>query len=574
MKAFAPFLLILLTALLSAQKKESYPPHPDSLKKAGIPEGTVKGPFKLYSDIFPGTERDYWVYVPAQYKADEAACLMVIQDGYGLAKRWNIPTTFDNLIHEKAMPVTLGLFVTPGSVPATSSKTMARRNRSFEYDSLGDRYARFLIEELLPEVEKSYNISSDPNDRAIGGSSSGAICAFTVAWERPDAFRRVFTGVGTFTGLRGGDYYSTLVRKAEPKPIRIFMQDGKNDLNIYAGSWFDANREMLSSLKFGGYDVNHVWGEGGHGSLHSSSLAPDALRWLWRDYPKPIEARPSPDRRLKLLIPGEDWELVSDGHRYTEGPALSPNGEILFTNGASQSIFKIDSKGKTKKFAQSEFKVGGLMYSPDGYLYSTQGGSSQIARYNQNGEEEILFKDAPCNDLVVLANGHIYYTDPKSHRIWHIAPDGTRKIAHEGIENPNGIIASSDQSLIYAADTKGNYVYSFQVQADGSLAYPQPYFWMHTPIDTNVSGADGMTVDNEGNLYVATTLGLQVFDPDGRCHLIISKPQDKKLSNVVFGGPNRDTLYVTSSDKVYKRKIDAIGAVAWEAPLEPFRGKL
>ena len=574
MKRLLPFLLSILAPLCFAQAKESYPPHPDSQMKPGVPEGTVEGPFIFRSDIFPGTERNYWVYVPAQYDESNPTCLMVIQDGLGLAKRWKLPTVFDNLIHEGAMPTTLGLFVSPGQVPARSKQTMERRNRSFEYDSLGDRYARFLIDELIPEVKGKYNISDDPNDRAIAGSSSGAICAFTVAWERPDAFRRVFSAVGTYTGLRGGDYYSTLIRKMEPKPIRVFLQDGRADLNIYAGSWFDANREMLASLQFGGYDVNHVWGDGGHNSLHSASIVADALRWLWRDYPKPIEARPSPNRRLDLLIPGEEWELVSDGHRYTEGPAFSPSGEILFTNAASKSIQKIGSNGKLTRFVQSDFKVGGLMYGPDGYLYATQGGSAQIARYDRNGVEEILFKDAPCNDLVVLANGHLYYTDPKNHRIWHIDPDGNRTIAHEGIENPNGIIASPDQSLIYAADTKSNYVYSFQIQADGSLAYPQPYFWMHTPIDTNVSGADGMTVDNEGNLYVATTLGLQVFDPDGRCHLIISKPQDKKLSNVVFGGPNRDTLYVTSADKVYKRKIDAIGAIPWEAPLEPFRGKL
>ncbi|MDA7640056.1 SMP-30/gluconolactonase/LRE family protein [Opitutaceae bacterium] len=568
------YTLLLTSSLVFAQEKESYPDHPDSILKQGVPTGEVKGPFSFKSDIFPGTVRNYWVYVPSQYSASKPACLMVIQDGLSLAKRWKLPTTFDNLIHEKAMPVTLGLFVTPGSVPATSASTMERRNRSFEYDSLGDRYARFLIEELIPELKQTYNISDDPNDRAIGGSSSGAICAFTAAWERPDAFRRVYSGVGTFTGLRGGDAYAVLIRKMEPKPIRIFLQDGRNDLDIYAGRWWDANQEMLHSLQFAGYDVNHAWGNGGHNSLHSASITPDALRWLWRDYPKPIESGQAPTRRLELLLPGEDWELVSDGHRYTEGPAITPQGEVVFTEGAANSIFKIDSSEKPSLHIKSDFKVGGLMYGPDGYLYSTQGGSNQLVRYDTHGKEEVLFDNAPCNDLVILANGHKYYTDPKNHRIWHISPSGKRSIAHEGIENPNGIIASSDQSLIYAADTKSNFVYSFQVQPDGSLAHGQPYFHMHTPPDTNVSGADGMTVDNEGNLYVATTLGLQVFDPDGRCHFILSKPQNKKLSNVVFGGPNRDTLYVTCTDKVYKRKIDAIGAVPWELPLEPFRGKL
>jgi gluconolactonase len=574
MKSVIIILTFLISSLSYAQVVESYPPHPDSLKKAGVPAGEVKGPFKFESDIFPGTIRDYWIYVPAQYDAKKPACLMVIQDGLALATRWNIPTTFDNLIHENAMPVTLGLFVTPGSVPATSAQTKPRENRSFEYDSLGDRYARFLIEELIPEVKKSYRISDDPNDRAIAGSSSGAICAFTVAWERPDAFRRVFSGVGTFTGLRGGDSYSVLIRKTEPKPIRIFLQDGRNDLDIYAGSWWDANQEILHSFEFSGYDVNHVWGEGRHSSVHSGAIAPDAIRWLWRDYPKPIEALPTPNRRMDLLIPGEDWKLVSDGHTYTEGPAITPKGEVVFTNAASNNIFKIDADGRSSLFIQSKFSPGGLMYGADGYLYSTQGRSSQIVRYDPTGNEEVLFADTPCNDLVVLSNGHKYYTDPKNHRVWHIAPNGEREIAHEGIENPNGIVASPDQSLIYVADTRGNYVYSFVVKPDGSLAYGQPYCRMHTPTDTNASGADGMTVDNRGNVYVATTLGLQVFDQDGRCHLIISKPQNAKLSNVVFGGPNRDVLYVTCTDKVYTRKIKAVGAVPWALPLAPFLGKL
>src|SRR5512133_3096460 len=191
------------------------------------------------SKIFPGTVRDYWVYAPAQYRPEKPACLMVFQDGAGFVKEdgaWRVPAVFDSLIQAGAMPVTIGVFINPGVLPALSANQENRYNRSYEYDSLGGLYARFLLEEILPEVGKHFNISPDPNDRGIAGSSSGGIAAFTAAWNRPDAFRRVLSFIGSYTNLRGGQNYPSLIRKTEPKPLRIFLQDGKNDLNIYSGS--------------------------------------------------------------------------------------------------------------------------------------------------------------------------------------------------------------------------------------------------------------------------------------------------------------------------------------------------
>src|SRR4029434_6438394 len=198
---------------------------------------------------------------------------------------------------KKEMPVTIGVFVAPGVVKATDANAaLDRFNRSFEYDGLGDNYARFLLEELLPEVEtkktsdgRPIRLSRNGNDRAIGGSSSGAICAFTAAWEQPEAFSRVFSAIGTYVGLRGGDRYHTLIRKFEPKPIRIFLQDGSNDNNIYGGDWWMANQTMERALTFAGYEVQHVWGEGGHNGRHGAALFPDAMRWLWKDWPQPVQ---------------------------------------------------------------------------------------------------------------------------------------------------------------------------------------------------------------------------------------------------------------------------------------------
>ncbi|MCA9064935.1 MAG: esterase family protein, partial [Planctomycetaceae bacterium] len=251
------------TAPASAQE-ESYPTPPEAMVHEGVPRGKVDGPFEFRSQLYPGTVREYWIYVPAQYDPAKPPCLMIVQDGMGRAGGWKIPTILDNLIHAGEVPVQLGIFVGHGSVPASNENAQPRFNRSFEYDGLGDRYARFLIEELLPEVRKSYEFSDNPNDRCLAGSSSGAICAFNAAWERPDAFRRVISTVGTYVGLRGGDQFPVLVRKTEPKPLRIFLQDGSNDLDIYGGSWWHANQAMLSALQFSGYDVKHVWGEGGH----------------------------------------------------------------------------------------------------------------------------------------------------------------------------------------------------------------------------------------------------------------------------------------------------------------------
>ena len=256
MKQLAKLLLMLsacglvLTAT-TAMAEEEYKVDPDSLPQEGVPQGQIKGPFTWKSKIFPGTVREYWIYVPAQYDKEKPACVMVVQDGLGRANGWKMPTVFDNLIHKGQMPVTVGIFITPGVVPAPRKGAEDRFNRSFEYDSLGDRYARFLIEEILPEVRKSYNLSDDPNDRAIAGASSGAICAFNVAWERPDQFRRVFSTIGTYTGLRGANEFPVLVRKVEPKPIRVFLQDGSNDLDLFGGSWWVANQDMLAVARRG-----------------------------------------------------------------------------------------------------------------------------------------------------------------------------------------------------------------------------------------------------------------------------------------------------------------------------------
>ena len=282
-----PCLLMLITSTLIAQ--ENYPVDPDSLRQEGVPVGTVTKHRWESTAFFPGTVRDYWIYVPAQYKADTPAAVMIFQDGGGYVNEkgsFKTPIVFDNLIHKGQMPVTIGIFLNPGVLPASEEGAKPRRNRSFEYDSLGNRYASFLLKEILPSVGRQYNLTEDPEKRAIGGISSGGICAWTVAWERPDAFRKVLSHVGSFTNIRGGHVYPAQIRKAEHKPIRVFLQEGENDLDNLFGSWPLANRQMAAALEFAGYDYKFVMGQGGHNSRHGGAILPESLRWLWQDVVK------------------------------------------------------------------------------------------------------------------------------------------------------------------------------------------------------------------------------------------------------------------------------------------------
>ncbi len=263
---------------------EAYETHPDSRERADVPKGTVKQMPSWESHIFSGTKRDWWVYVPAQYKPENPAAVMVFQDGMG--PKDYVPTVFDNLIAKGDIPVTVGIFIQPGILAD------GRANRSFEYDTLSDQYARFLLEEILPEVEKTVKLRHDAASRAISGASSGGICAFTVAWERPDQFSKVLSWIGSFTNIasgktirEGGHNYEALVRKTMPrKPIRVFLQDGANDLDNANGNWPLANQTLAKSLQFAGYDYKFELGQGFHSNRHGRAILPDSLRWLWRDY--------------------------------------------------------------------------------------------------------------------------------------------------------------------------------------------------------------------------------------------------------------------------------------------------
>lgn len=260
----------------------------DSKRQAAVPRGTVTE-HTWTSRIFDRTIRQYWIYVPQQYDPAKPANLIVFQDGHAYVNEegsFRVPVVLDNLIDKGDLPPTIGLFINPGHRPHSGEKDPAEKkwganNRREEYDTLGDRYVTFLVEELLPRVEKKYNISADPRARTIGGISSGGICAFTAAWERPDVFGNVISHVGSFVDVKGGHVYPSLIRKRHPRAIRVFLQAGRHDLNLEWGDWWLANLQMESALAFAGYDYKFVPGDGRHNGSHGGAILPDTLRWVW-----------------------------------------------------------------------------------------------------------------------------------------------------------------------------------------------------------------------------------------------------------------------------------------------------
>jgi enterochelin esterase-like enzyme len=312
-------LLCLALALPAAPTDDVYKLGPDSAPQEGVPQGKVTDWEQLPSEAYPGTLHDFCVYVPAQYDATKPTALMIFQDGQAwlrLTGDYRVPYVFDNLIYRREMPVTIAVFINPGRTPGqpvASQNDWGDRssNRPQEYNALDDKYARVITDELLPVLKARYNLSDQPSDRAIGGASSGAIAAFTVAWHRPDQFSKVLSTIGSFTNIRGGHVYPDLIRQAERKPIRIFLQDGVNDNrgrgrqegNPYNAErdWHAQNRRMVAALTEKGYDVNYTWGIGTHSNKQSGAILPEMLRWLWRDYPRPDD--PHDNRNRTLLAP-------------------------------------------------------------------------------------------------------------------------------------------------------------------------------------------------------------------------------------------------------------------------------
>ena len=568
-------LLLLGVFLPTLLCGEEYTLGPDSQRQPNVPRGTVSQYTWNASKTYPGTTRDYWVYVPAQYKAEKPVCVMIFQDGKGMTDEngsYRVPIVFDNLIQKGDMPVTIGIFINPGVMPAPSQAQRDRYNRSYEYDALGDRYATFLIEEILPEVAKHYKLSKDPDDYAISGSSSGGIAAFNVAWNRPDVFHRVLSFIGSFTNLRGGQDLATLIRKTEPKPLRVFLQDGSADQNNYAGNWFLGNQEIFSALQFAGYESKFVVGTEGHNGKHGGAILPDALRWLWQDYPKPVSKPTQVNERgvYTILEPGKEWELLGEGYHLTADSTVDKDGNIYFTDATHNRIYKIDLNGKIAVWRENTGGAHGLMFGPDGRFYVCQHDRKRIIAYTPDGKESVIADGVQTHHLTVTQRNELYFTEAPTHSVWFVDAKGSKRIVYSGINWPHEVRLSSDQSLLVVNDPHLKWVWSFQIQPDGSVTNGEPFYRLEMPDDSSDTDASGMAFDTEGFLYVGTRFGVQICDQPGRVNTIINKPQGMTggVANLVFGGPNMQWLYMTDGDKMYRRQLKRQGAVPWN-PVKP-----
>ena len=535
---------------------DHYPLGPDSLVHPSVAAGKTFSFAWNDSKIFPGTTRTITVYVPAAYQADKPACVYVGFDGLS----FHAATVFDNLIAQHAMPVTIGIGIAPGSVASANSPDNPRFDRSLEFDSLNDRLARFVLEEVLPEVERHttpdgrpIRLSANPNDRAIGGGSTGAIAAFTVAWERPDAFRRVFSAIGTYVGMRGGEQYYVLVRKTEPKPLRIFMQDGVHDEwpgGPEMGDWWMSNQTMNRALEFAGYDVRHVWGTGTHNGGQADAVFPDAMRWLWRDWPAPLQALPPGNPVLKAILqPGEDWQVAGDG--CAPPIAADPQGRVFYPGGeisAGQPI-RCDAMEAT------------LAFGADGkrYLARTEGGIKA-------GDGPVLGDGLQVRALTVRNSGDVYAVTRDE--LWLIRATGEKIRLDGGLKGASGVALSPDGLWLFVAQGLSRNGLSYRVRSDGAVDARAPFYEFVVPNWADESGAGGIGMDRDGRAYVATRMGVEVFDRNGRVAGIMPLPGNAEATSLCFGGHDFDTLYVAGGGKVYRRKLHSVGAPPWAAPFK------
>lgn len=567
------------TVVPSTATKPAWEPHPDAVATADVPAGTVHVMPAFESKIFENTIRDWAVYVPAQYDESTPAALMVFQDGERMRDvkgRWRVPIVFDNLIARGDMPPTIAVFLNPGHDQSKKRKGNKSSNRSFEYDSLGDRYSRFLLEEVLPVVGESYRISADPEMRAIGGSSSGAICAFSAAWERTDQFRKVYSSVGSFTNIRGGDAYPSLIRKTEPKPIRVYQADTSGDIDNAYGSWPLANRRMAAALKYMGYDARFDWTEGfAHNADYGSSRFPDAMKWLWRnETPTPV-LDTSDDLRgdmtlLNLLVRGESWEVVAENLGFADAPCADSEGNFYFSDMRAPAIYRISADG-TQQTVVAKEAVSGLEFGPGGLLYGCQGAKSRvISIHPDSGDVSVIASDVKPNDLAVLSDGFIMITETKAQQVTAIEIEsGAVTVADVGITRPNGIAVSGDGGTLAVSDSGGGNTWTFRVNADGQLDAKMPTMPMRLPIDVSgeiefnqpppylkASRGDGMSVDKAGRYYVTSQLGVQIFDKTGRPCGVLPKPDSTQpLTSCTLAGPDHSYLYVTNGTTVYRRRL-------------------
>jgi sugar lactone lactonase YvrE len=500
-------------------------------------------------------------------------------------------------------------------MPALSDQAQNRYERIFEYDSLTPRFANFLIGELVPEISRSYSLSTNPNDHGIAGLSTGGVGAFVAAWNRPDQFRRVITWIGSFGNFRGADRLPGLIRRTEPRPIRVFMQTGRQDLVNYAGSWYLENPRMAAALEFAGNDVRIELGEDGHSNRHGASVLGETLRWLWRDYPQPITVgtpQPGAGRGIfAQLVPRREivdatanrggappsnatgrgagprgavyalidrdklWEQVGDTYKSAASAALDRDGNVYFADPASSRIYKTDAAGRVTTFKEQTNGAQALRVGADGRLYASQLPLQRVVSYALSGaanDVRVVAQNIHANDLALTRTGSIYFVDTAKKTVGCIDAAGRHRTVYGGgdIMSPTALTLTPDQAMLLVGDGMDRYQWSFQIAADGALVNGEPFQRLEMPEEGLFSGVTGLSMDSLGYTWAASAMGIQVCEQPGRCTNILNKPEfnDMPLTSIAFGGPDRAWLYVTQGGKLFRRQTKRTGVVAWE-PVKP-----
>ena len=547
------FLLGVALSLGNAMAQQAYnvraPFDPATVKMEEKHRGEVLKFTLSDSQIYPGTEREILVYVPQQYKSNKPACLLVCMDGI----LYDATTVMDNLIASGEMPVTVGVFVNPGVV-YDEDHEVVRYNRCKEFDSTDDTFATFIETEVLPRVEgmktdsgKTIALSKDANDRAITGASSGGIAAFSVAWNRPDLFSRVYTTVGTFVAMRGGHEYPAIVRKTEPKPLRIYMQDGWYDVwNPIFGEWFEYNLLMESAFNFAGYEVFHKWDRGNHSIKYGTLAFPDAMRWLWKGYPARVQKGWSNNGMLQeILLENEDWQEVKlpaavEGELYAgaEQSVVYASGNKIYKVSLHEGEYKTERYASLKK---GEVLVGDGLTMRENALY-------------KNGKlvvDSLMDVQAICpldGGKYVVLGGEATKANAD---VW-VVRAGSRALA-----------VAPDYRFCVTGEDNTHHLISTVINKSGKMLYSEPYYYLHDLSNGTQQMAGNMAFDTKGNLYVATEMGVQVADHNGRVRAILSLPAGG-VQSLAFSGKY---LYVVCGNRLFVRKMNAEGHL-------PANGKL
>lgn len=544
----------------------------DAPAAVAAPKGRVEQARLGDSGIYPGTQRDYWIYVPAQYDGSREAAVMIFEDGAAYVSEngaSKAPLVMDELIHRGEMPVTIGIFVNPGEVPAPQESALPRFNRSYEYDALNGKQAQFLLEELLPQVAQRYKLTQDPNLRGICGASSGAMAAFTAAWERPDAFRRVYSMIGTYVGLRGGDELSTLIRKTEPKPLRVFLQDGARDNNIYCGDWWMANQMMERSLQYAGYEVEHQWDQGNHSHEMGGAILSQALRWLWADAGKqPVRVNwdKAQGKAKDWLVAEQPWRKIATLPQRITGLAAGPDGAFYVSSVGTAGISKFDLAGKVEPWAAHAEPLQALAFGPDKRLYACSTHEHCLWAWSlENPQQPSRWAEkVEGQDLVFLKSGEALLSDVNKLRVWRLREG--RAAQSESVPCASAVTVVPDQSRIELSEAGGRYVWQAQLSSEG-LKFMQPYHHLHLPpAEVEVgSQASSMVMTQQGILLVATAMGVQCCDQPGRVNLIMPLPAETLLpQRLVMGGPDGKWLVVACGAELYARPTQLDACQPWQ----------